>query len=173
MSSAKGTWLPAIRFLSFLGLISSLPELMDFILFGKTILVVNKKFGLFLVHPLRKRVSASFHVNPLIVRFLLAGDLRAAREKMKWAITNPIELPGVVEKRWPTASTRASENPADDGCWIRFQRMRTSGWLFIPDWFIATFSQSFGTFRWPTPNILKNPPQALSDSYEKRDKAPM
>ena len=30
---------------------------MDFILFGKTILVVNKKFGLFLANQLRKRVQ--------------------------------------------------------------------------------------------------------------------
>ena len=34
---------------------NSLPEFMDFILFGKTILVVNKKFGLFLANQLRKR----------------------------------------------------------------------------------------------------------------------
>ena len=33
----------------------SLPEFMDFILFGKTILVVNKKFGLFLANQHRKR----------------------------------------------------------------------------------------------------------------------
>ena len=32
----------------------SLPELMDFKLFGKTILVVNKKFGLFLASQLGK-----------------------------------------------------------------------------------------------------------------------
>ena len=37
----------------------SLPEFMDFILFGKTILVVNKKFGLFLANELRKRVPGS------------------------------------------------------------------------------------------------------------------
>ena len=34
---------------------NSLPEFMDFILFGKTILVVNKKFCLFLANQLRKR----------------------------------------------------------------------------------------------------------------------
>ena len=33
---------------------SSLPEFMDFKLFGKIILVVNIKFGLFLGHPLSK-----------------------------------------------------------------------------------------------------------------------
>ena len=33
----------------------SLPEFMGFILFGKTILVVNKKFGLFLANQLRKQ----------------------------------------------------------------------------------------------------------------------
>ena len=38
-------------------LFDSLPEFMDFILFGKTILVVNKKFGLFLANQLRKRVD--------------------------------------------------------------------------------------------------------------------
>ena len=32
--------------------VSSLPEFMNFKLFGKTILVVNIKFGLFLGHPL-------------------------------------------------------------------------------------------------------------------------
>ena len=36
---------------------SSLPEFMDFILFGKTILVVNKKLGLFLANQLRKQDS--------------------------------------------------------------------------------------------------------------------
>ena len=38
------------------GPLTSLPESMGFILFGKTILVVHKKFGLFLGHPLGKRV---------------------------------------------------------------------------------------------------------------------
>ena len=38
------------------GLLYSLPEFMDFKLFGKTILVVNKKFGLCLANQLRKRV---------------------------------------------------------------------------------------------------------------------
>ena len=33
---------------------SSLPEFMNFKLFGKTVLVVNIKFGLFLGHPLGK-----------------------------------------------------------------------------------------------------------------------
>ena len=35
---------------------------MDFILFGKTILVVNKKFGLFLANQLRKRGLGSYWV---------------------------------------------------------------------------------------------------------------
>ena len=34
--------------------IGSLRELLDFKLFGETILVVNKKFRFFLAHPLRK-----------------------------------------------------------------------------------------------------------------------
>ena len=33
---------------------NSLPEFLDFKLFGKTILVVNRKFELFLAHQLRK-----------------------------------------------------------------------------------------------------------------------
>ena len=34
----------------------SLPEFLDFIFFGKTILEINRKFGLFMASPLRKRV---------------------------------------------------------------------------------------------------------------------
>ena len=50
--------------------LSSLPEFMDFILFGKTILVVNKKFGLFLANQLRKRGSSSvlFRVGAAFLR---------------------------------------------------------------------------------------------------------
>ena len=43
---------------------NSLPEFMDFILFGKTILVVNKKFGLFLANQLRKRGKAKKVESP-------------------------------------------------------------------------------------------------------------
>ena len=48
-----------------LPLVSSLPEFMDFILFGKTILVVNKKLGLFWANQLRKR-ALWFQENSLL-----------------------------------------------------------------------------------------------------------
>ena len=53
--------------------LNSLPEeFMDFTLFGKTILVVNNKFGLFLANQLRKQVN----LVALVVPCLFAGSVR-------------------------------------------------------------------------------------------------
>ena len=48
---------------------------MDFILFGKTIVVVNKKFGFFLANQLRKRES--LYIVASVVEWLKSNHLIA------------------------------------------------------------------------------------------------
>ena len=60
---------------------TSLPEFMDFILFGKTILVVNKKFGLFLANQLRKRAT----IGSLSVWSWISGENQAVRNKTRFS----------------------------------------------------------------------------------------
>ena len=81
--------------------LNSLPEFMDFILFGKTILVVNKKFGLFLANQLRKRVEdTSGFSGEAVVIFGCKEPVSGWLRLESWA-SDPVrfaEIPHGLEK---------------------------------------------------------------------------
>ena len=70
-----------------LPIVCSLPELMNFKLFGKTVLVENAKFGFFLGHPLSQRVCSG-----LLVEIFKRGNQAL-----------PAQLPVETWRRCPTS----------------------------------------------------------------------